>query len=238
MEKKQSHIMYVIPNLFTASSCFFGILSVINSMNGNYQKAIIYVFISLLLDGLDGRVARLTNTTSKFGVEFDSFADIVAFGVAPAVLFYTFVGNEFGKIGSLATGIFVVFGAIRLARFNITTSQNEPNVFIGLPIPTAAISICIWINFYIEHKINMYWILIVLMFILGILMVSNIRYPSFKKINFKGNKFGKILVIAILILSILYIRPIEFFVVLTTIYIFYGIFRAVYTIYLAKFKKR
>lgn len=84
----------------------------------------------------------------------------------------------------------------------------------------------------------MYWILIVLMFILGILMVSNIRYPSFKKISFKGNKFGKILVIAILILSILYIRPIEFFVVLTTIYIFYGIFRAVYTIYLAKFKKR
>ncbi|PSM52371.1 CDP-diacylglycerol--serine O-phosphatidyltransferase [Campylobacter blaseri] len=231
--------MYIIPNLFTASSCFFGILSIVASIGGNYEKAVIYIFISLLLDGLDGRVARMTKTTSAFGIEFDSLADIIAFGAAPAILFYSVVGNSFNKFGILATGIFVVFAAIRLARFNITTQSNEPNVFIGLPLPTAAIALSVWIKIYINYDFakEFEWIYIVGVIVLSLLMVSNIRYPSFKKINFSQTKFRQFLIISILILSILYLRPIEFFVIATTIYIFYGIIRAVLNLYTIKFKK-
>ena len=127
---QKMQLMYILPNLFTAASAFLGVISIISSIQGNYFKAIIYIILSLILDGLDGRVARLT---SKFGVEFDSLADLVAFGVAPAILFYLTVGAKFGRFGALIAAMFVVFGAIRLARFNVTTGTYEPNVFIGLP---------------------------------------------------------------------------------------------------------
>ena len=109
-----------------------------HSLLGFYAYAH-YIVLSLVFDGLDGRVARLTNTTSKFGVEFDSLADIVAFGVAPAMLFYFSVGQNFGRFGVLITALFVIFGGVRLARFNVMSGASEPNVFIGLPIPTAAV---------------------------------------------------------------------------------------------------
>ncbi|WP_075494586.1 CDP-diacylglycerol--serine O-phosphatidyltransferase [Campylobacter geochelonis] len=238
--EKPSQIMYLVPNLFTAASCFFGVLSVVASINASFEKAIIYIFISLLLDGLDGRLARITNTTSKFGIEFDSLADVIAFGVAPAILFYQTIGHEFARMGVLASGMFVVFGAVRLARFNITTMENEPNVFIGLPIPTAAISIAIWINFYLDYGFLKHyeWVYIFAMMVTSLLMVSNIRYPSFKKIDFKTAKFGKILIIAMILLAILYVSPVESVTLIVTLYIFYGIFRAIYNVYIAKFKKR
>ena len=148
-------LMYILPNLFTAASAFLGIISIIVSVRGYiaasaglvqeanscFFKAIIYIVLSLFLDGLDGRVARLTKTTSKFGVEFDSLADVITFDVAPAILFYFTVGHSFGRLGSLVAALYVVFGAIRLARFNVMTGTYEPSVFIGLPIPTTAISV-------------------------------------------------------------------------------------------------
>ena len=157
-------LIYILPNLFTAGSAFTGIISILASANGEFGKAIFYLVISLVLDGLDGRVARLTKTTSKFGVEFDSLADLVAFGVAPAMLFYFSIGDEFGRFGSLITAMFVVFGAIRLARFNVTTNENEPNMFIGLPIPTAAIVAGFWIGIYNKYEImqGYEWIFIIL----------------------------------------------------------------------------
>ena len=169
-------LIYILPNLFTAGSAFTGIISILASSNGEFGKAIFYLVISLVLDGLDGRVARLTKTTSKFGVEFDSLADLVAFGVAPAMLFYFSIGSEFGRFGSLITAMFVVFGAIRLARFNVTTNENEPNMFIGLPIPTAAIVAGFWIGIYNKYEfIKGYeWVFLVLMGLLSILMVSKI----------------------------------------------------------------
>ena len=126
--KNDLKLIYILPNLFTAASAFLGVISIFAAVRGEYEKAIIYIVFSLICDGLDGRVARLTKTTSKFGVEFDSLADIVAFGVAPAVLFYYSVGHHFGRLGSLVAALFVVFGAIRLARFNVTSSNIEPNV--------------------------------------------------------------------------------------------------------------
>ena len=223
-------LMYIFPNLFTAASAFLGVISVIASVNGQYFKAITYIVFSLILDGLDGRVARLTKTTSKFGVEFDSLADIVAFGVAPAMLFYFAVGQNFGRLGSLVAALFVVFGAIRLARFNIMTGNSEPSVFIGLPIPTAAIVSAFWVGLSLEYSFtrDAEWFLLVLQAVLSVLMVSNIRYPSFKKIDLKQANFLKILIILTVVCSLLYIYPIEAPTALMSIYVFYGIVRFFY----------
>ncbi|CAD7288535.1 hypothetical protein LMG7974_01035 [Campylobacter majalis] len=221
-------LMYILPNLFTAASAFMGIISVIAAINGQYFKAILYIFLSLILDGLDGRVARLTKTTSKFGVEFDSLADLVAFGVAPAILFYLTIGAQFGKLGALMSAMFVVFGAIRLARFNITTGTYEPNVFIGLPIPTAAVVSVVWVGFYLDYEFlrGYEWLFLILQAILAILMVSNIRYPSFKTINLKQAHVLRILVILIIAFSMIYLYPIESATLVMSAYVIYGLARA------------
>jgi len=225
--RPRSH--YILPNLFTAASCFCGVIATIWALNGNYEKAVVYVFFSLIFDGLDGRVARLTRTTSRFGLEFDSLADIVAFGVAPAILCYCSIGFEYGKLGALVSAIFVVFGAIRLARFNITTGTYEPNVFIGLPIPTAAITLCAWVYFARANEIvSGAWLVLVLALFLAFLMISNVRFPSFKKINFKERQFNKIFVILVLLCALFYLHAIVFLLVVTTAYIGYGVIRAVY----------
>lgn len=129
--------LYALPNAFTAGSIFLAIVSLVYTSQENFISACWAIIISMILDGLDGRVARMTNTSSKFGVEFDSLADIVAFGVAPAMLVYFYIGQYYGRLGIVVCALFVIFGAIRLARFNITVS-SEPQFFIGLPIPSAA----------------------------------------------------------------------------------------------------
>ncbi|AQW81620.1 CDP-diacylglycerol--serine O-phosphatidyltransferase [Campylobacter pinnipediorum] len=227
-ELKKIQLMYVLPNLFTAASAFTGVVSIISSINGQYSKAILYIFLSLIFDGLDGRVARLTKTTSKFGVEFDSLADLVAFGVAPSILFYLTIGHQFGRFGALISAIFVVFGAIRLARFNVTTGTYEPNVFIGLPIPTAAIVSVVWVGFYIEYDFLNGFELVFMFFkaILGMLMVSNIRYPSFKKINLKQMHVLRTLIGLVVTFSMLYLYPLESSMIITSAYVLYGLARA------------
>ncbi|MFC2492541.1 MAG: CDP-diacylglycerol--serine O-phosphatidyltransferase [Campylobacter curvus] len=225
---QKMQLMYILPNLFTAASAFLGVISVISSIQGNYTKAIIYVVLSLVLDGLDGRVARLTKTTSKFGIEFDSLADLVAFGVAPAILFYIVIGVQFGKFGALIAAMFVVFGAIRLARFNVTTGTYEPNVFIGLPIPTAAIVSVLWIGVYLDYEIlqGFEWFYVLLQSVLAVLMVSNIRYPSFKKMNLKQTHVMRILVVLVVAFSMLYLYPFESATIVMSVYTLYGIIRA------------
>ena len=228
---QKMQLMYILPNLFTAASAFLGVISIISSIQGNYFKAIIYIILSLILDGLDGRVARLTKTTSKFGVEFDSLADLVAFGVAPAILFYLTVGAKFGRFGALIAAMFVVFGAIRLARFNVTTGTYEPNVFIGLPIPSAAIVSVLWIGIYVDADYYTFlegfeWCFILLEAVLAILMVSNIRYPSFKKMNLKQTHVMRILVALVVVFSMLYLYPFESATLVMSVYVLYGIIRA------------
>lgn len=241
MENKPQklQLIYILPNLFTATSVFLGVISILSSVKGNFDKAVIFIVLSLIFDGLDGRVARVTKTTSKFGLEFDSLADIVAFGVAPAILFYFSVGKDFGKLGSLLTAMYVVFGAIRLARFNVTSSQNEPSVFIGVPIPTAAIVISMWIMMYVKYPFfhGLEFIILFGQGLLGILMVSNIRYPSFKKLDFEKANVIKILIYLVICFSFVYLYPIESVTLLVTIYLFYGISRAFYNLVLAKMKK-
>ena len=240
MSEERDKLIYILPNLFTAASIFFGVISIISTLNGNFTKAIIFIFLSLVFDGLDGRVARLTNTASKFGVEFDSLADIIAFGVAPAFLFYIVIGNEFGRVGSLLTAIYIIFGAIRLARFNVTTGTYDPSVFIGLPIPTAAIWLAVMVGIYLEYSffMNLQVLYLVAVGVISVLMVSNVRFPSFKKINLKKMNFYKVLIALVIICSLFYIRPLELTAVLTSGYILYGIVRAIYYFYDRKIRKK
>ena len=234
--KNDLKLIYILPNLFTAASAFLGVISIFAAVRGEYEKAIIYRVFSLICDGLDGRVARLTKTTSKFGVEFDSLADIVAFGVAPAVLFYYSVGHHFGRLGSLVAALFVVFGAIRLARFNVTSSNIEPNVFIGLPIPSAAITAAFWVGVYQHYDffVGLESFVLALMVILSVLMVSNVRFPSFKKISFERANFLRLLVMLLCVFSVLYLYPLESACALITLYIIYGIIRGFWARFFAK----
>ena len=228
-------LIYILPNLFTAASVFVGMIAIINAANGHFLKAAYLIFLALFFDGLDGRIARLTKTTSRFGAEFDSLADIISFGAAPAVLFYFSIGEEFGKFGSLAAAVYVVFGAIRLARFNVTLTSNEPSVFIGVPIPTAAIFTSSWVltALYFESAFFNFIVLINL-FLIAILMVSNIRYPSFKKIDLKKANVRKTLIILILLFSLFYLNPIAALFVVSTSYVLFGIGRGFYHFVLLK----
>ncbi len=224
----KSHLIYIIPNLFTAASAFVGVLSIIASSKEEFERAVYLILLSLLFDGLDGRVARLTKTTSRFGAEFDSLSDLVAFGMAPAMLFYFDIGIHYGKVGSLLSALYVLFGAIRLARFNVTNPDKEPSVFIGVPIPTAAVFVSIWILFSIKYKImqnNFSWVILLFVGLVSILMVSNIRYPSFKKIDFKKANFKKVLILLIIVFSFIYLYLIESITLFFTVYILYGLGR-------------
>ena len=231
--------IYILPNLFTAASAFLGVISIISSLNGSFKAALFYIVLSLIFDGLDGRVARLTNTTSKFGVEFDSLADLVAFGVAPAILFYVSIGYMYGKLGSLVAAIFIVFGAIRLARFNVTTNINEPSMFIGLPIPTAAVVSAMWTYAYISYEfLRDYAVFFLLLnFFLSLLMVSNIRYPSFKKTSLDRSSVLKVLILLLLVFSLLYLYPLESILIIVSSYVLYGILRAFWAICSKKIKR-
>ncbi|MDR1976736.1 MAG: CDP-diacylglycerol--serine O-phosphatidyltransferase [Campylobacteraceae bacterium] len=244
MDEKQRNdkmqFAYILPNLFTAASAFLGVASIVAASMGSFNKAALYIMLSLIFDGLDGRVARLTNTTSKFGVEFDSLADVIAFGAAPAMFFYFSVGHNYGRLGVMAAAIYVVFGAIRLARFNVMSPSSEPSVFIGVPIPTAAVLVVIWglmFRYYPQIFGGLEWALLILQVAAAFLMVSNIRYPSFKKLNLRKSSIIKVLTILIVILSVAYLYPVESFCVLVTTYVLYGLVRVAINFFIAKMKK-
>lgn len=228
--------LYALPNLFTASSIFLGIVSVIFASNAVFEYSCWLIIASMILDGLDGRVARMTRTTSKFGVEFDSLADVVAFGVAPAMLLYFYIGEEYGRYSVIVAALFVIFGAIRLARFNVATNEGEPNYFIGLPIPSAAVLVVLWILMDLKYGffgIEYGYILLIGMFILSILMVSNIRYPSFKKIKWNLKSF----IVLLICLAITLLQPQEILSTVMTLYVIYGIARWIFLISKMLFKR-
>ncbi|WP_457607691.1 CDP-diacylglycerol--serine O-phosphatidyltransferase [Nitratifractor sp.] len=223
MKHKKPRLTYVLPNLFTAASIFTGIVSLTQAANGHFESAAWLIFLSLVFDGLDGRVARLTQTCSRFGLEFDSLADIVAFGVAPAMLLYFQIGQHYGRFGILVSALFVVFGAIRLARFNVTDNCNDPGVFIGLPIPTAAVFVAGWSLLLEAHSLREYGApLLAATLLIAFLMVSNIRYPSFKRIDLDRPLLLKTLILLTFVASILYLYPSEGLGLLILSYILYG----------------
>ena len=225
---KQAQLIYILPNLFTAASIFSGIVSIIEAIHGNLTTAAWLIPLALLFDGLDGRIARLTGTSSRFGVEFDSLADIVSFGVAPALLLYLFAGESYGRFGILVSALYVIFGAIRLARFNISSAKSDPNVFIGLPIPTAALFIAMWVVLLQNYALySLRLPLLIAALLLSLLMVSNVRYPSFKKVQLDKPMVFKTMIVLLLCTSLLYLFSSEGFALIVTLYTLYGPLRAV-----------
>ncbi len=192
----------------------------VSSIDGTFTQAAYLIIAAGFFDLFDGKIARATNSTSKFGVEFDSLADLVSFGVAPGVLVYLWVLKPLGRIGWLGAFLFLVCGALRLARFNVQVDTVNNDRFVGMPIPSGAGIIASTIIF-LEHyadlfgaKENYAAIITILVYLLGILMVSNIRYRSLKKVTIKGKSPFKILVIASVILIIFALKPeIAFFAV-------------------------
>lgn len=198
--------IYILPNLFTTASLFFGFYAIVFSMRGDFSRAAIAILVAAVLDALDGRIARITRTVSKFGAEYDSLADLVAFGVAPAILSYTWSLSPFGRWGWLASFLFVVCGALRLARFNIQIGIIESKVFNGLPIPAAAsvLATGVLLFYYLggAGQLNHPSILIGII-VLSLLMVSNIKYYSFKDLNlFSRKPFMTFFVIVVLLIIV------------------------------------
>jgi len=202
--------IYVLPNLFTTAGLFSGFYSIIVSTKGQYEVAAIAILVAAVLDALDGRIARMTNTTSKFGAEYDSLSDVIAFGVAPAVMAYSWSLSSFGNWGWVVSFLFVACGALRLARFNIQIGIVESKVFNGLPIPGAAAvlatTVLIFYKLGGEGKFENQAVLIGV-FVLALFMVSNIKYYSFKDLNFFSRKPFTSLIISILILVIVVAEP-------------------------------
>lgn len=204
--------IYILPNLFTTASLFMGFYSIIASIQEKFYPAAIAIIISLVFDGLDGRVARLTNTTSRFGAEYDSLADLIAFGVAPSLLAYLWAMSFDGKPGWMAGFLFVACGALRLARYNIQIGIIDSKVFNGLPIPAAAAVIATTVIFFdhigLEGTLSdPYYIFLILVVVLSLLMVSSIKYYSFKNMNLHARIPFKILLIAIGLFLVFYLKP-------------------------------
>jgi CDP-diacylglycerol---serine O-phosphatidyltransferase len=187
--KPRNKGIYLLPNLFTTGALFFGFYAIVASMNGHFENAAIAIFISMILDGLDGRVARLTNTQSDFGAEYDSLADMVSFGVAPALVAFTWALQDLGKVGWVAAFVYVAGAALRLARFNTQLDTADKNYFTGLASPAAAAIVAGTVWAFSEMGAtgqDVAWIMALLVPFAGILMVSNFQYHSFKGLDLKG----------------------------------------------------
>ena len=208
--------IYLLPNLFTTFGIFCGFYGIVASMSGHFADASFALFIAMLMDSLDGRVARMTNTTSDFGAEYDSLADIVSFGVAPALIAYNW-GElaQLGKLGWLAAFVYVVCGALRLARFNIMPETEDKKYFQGLPIPSAAGAVIglVWFGEVMDWDGATLSVPVALITIIsGLLMVSNFRYHSFKEVDWKGKvPFVSLLLMVLIVIMVASNPPLVLF---------------------------
>ena len=179
--------IYILPSLFTTGNVFCGFYAFIAVLNEKYYVAAWALVVAIIFDILDGRVARLTKTTSAFGVQYDSLADIISFGMAPAFLAYSWVLKPFGRLGWMAAFLYLLCGTLRLARFNVTKPDIRGQHFIGLPIPAAAAviaSIVIAFEDMFATRMNPIF-MVAVVYLLAFLMVSNIKYPALKRFEFK-----------------------------------------------------
>lgn len=202
---KRRRGIYLLPNLFTTAGLFAGFYGIVSGMNSHFESAAVAIFIAMLMDGMDGRIARLTNTQSDFGVEYDSLSDMISFGLAPALIMYQWILSDMGKLGWLAAFVYTASTALRLARFNTQAASENKQFFQGLPSPAAAALLAgmIWLGetqTYVEVN-NLTIFAFPVTVIAGILMVSNIRFYSLKQIDFKG----RIPFVGILLLVLLFV---------------------------------
>lgn len=202
--------IYLLPNLFTTSALFSGFFAVVAGINGDFSIAAAAIFIAMVLDGLDGRVARLTNTQSAFGAEYDSLADMLSFGVAPALVAFTWILQDIGKPGWVVAFLFVACAALRLARFNIQVGSSDKKWFIGLPSPSAAALVAASVWTFHSFDAEAFGFKLLMLFVVaaaGLLMVSNIRYYSFKEIDLKGPVPFVVLLAIVLAFVVISVEP-------------------------------
>jgi CDP-diacylglycerol--serine O-phosphatidyltransferase len=227
--------IYLLPNMVTTAGLFAGFYSIVAAMNGRFEAAAIAIFIAMVMDGLDGRVARLTNTQSDFGVQYDSLSDMVCFGLAPALVIYEWslrymVSVGWAKLGWLAAFIYTASAALRLARFNAQVATAEKSYFRGLPSPSAAgvLAGLVWAatDFGLEGEALVY-LAFVLTISMGLLMVSNIRYYSFKGFGFNNRVSFVAILAVVLVYAFASIDPPK---VLFLGFLVYSIFGIVYTL--------
>jgi len=186
--KKPRRGIYLLPNAFTTAALFCGFYAIVMGMDGNFEKATIAIFIAMVLDSLDGRVARLTNTQSEFGAQYDSLSDMVSFGAAPALVAYEWGLRGLGQWGWLAAFVYCACAALRLARFNTNIAVVDKRYFQGIPSPAAAglVAGFIWtMTDFRQDPASLRWLIWAITLVAGFTMVSNIPFYSFKEINLK-----------------------------------------------------
>lgn len=196
--------IYLLPNLCTTAAMFAGFYAIVSAINGRFEVAAISIFAAMILDSLDGRIARITNTQSQFGVQYDSLSDMVSFGIAPALVVYLWAFSSMGKLGMFAAFVHTAAGALRLARFNTQSTVADKRYFQGLPSPAAAAVLAgtLWICLEYDYSPESVKYAVLLLTIAGgLLMVSNFRYASFKEIDLKSRVPFVVAIIIMLTIS-------------------------------------
>lgn len=210
LNKTQARGIYLLPNLFTTAALFAGFYAVVAAMKGYFEPAAIAIFVAMILDSLDGRVARMTNTQTAFGAQYDSLSDMVAFAVAPALLVYSWSLFNLGKMGWLIAFLYTAATALRLARFNVQLTDADKRYFQGLPSPAAAgvIAGAIWLgNTYELEGVFIDILMSIITLAVAALMVSTIRYYSFKQIDLKGKVPFVVVLFPVVIFAAIAIDP-------------------------------
>ncbi|MFP6809286.1 MAG: CDP-diacylglycerol--serine O-phosphatidyltransferase [Pseudomonadales bacterium] len=222
--------VYLLPNLITTGALFSGFYAIIASMNQSFENAAIALVIAGFLDALDGRIARMTNTQSEFGVQYDSLSDMVAFGVAPAILMFSWAFSDLGKFGWMIAFLYMACAALRLARFN---SAPDNKIFVGLPSPAAAGVLCTFVWTWVDNfepVLNIQFSIFIGVFVAmsGLLMVSNIKYYSPKQINLKGRVPFIYMLGIVMVFVVVAIYPPGVLLTLGSIYLLSGPVQALY----------
>lgn len=225
--------IYILPNTVTLFGLFFGFYAILASFRGQPVYGAWAILAAVIFDGLDGWVARVTHSTTRFGIELDSLSDLAAFGVAPAVLIYSWALQDFGRIGWGAAFFYVTCGALRLARYNVQMGSTESKAFTGLPIPGAAVMIATLVLFYSEvagdlHEKNI--MIFLLPIVLAVLMVSRLPYHGLKEISSRKRKPFSLLVAVVTALVLIFMYPEIVMFLFAIVYILSGIFEEIFLI--------
>ena len=204
--RRQRRGIYLLPNLFTTAALFAGFYAIVAAMNGRFEAAAIAIFVAMVLDGADGRIARMTNTQSAFGAQYDSLSDVISFGLAPGLIVYEWALSGTGKLGWLAVFFYTAAAALRLARFNTQIGSADKRYFQGLPCPAAAAVVAGLVWFAGDYDVPAEWIVPIAFAITiatGVLMVSNVRFYSFKDLDLRGRvPFMSILAVVLLLVFV------------------------------------
>lgn len=227
LNKTSAKHVYAIPNLATTGGLFAGFYAIMQAGAGHYEAACIAIYIAMIMDILDGRLARMLNLSSDFGAQYDSMADMMSFGIAPALVIHQWSLHSLGKFGALVTFVYIAFAALRLARFNSTNSSDDKRYFMGLASPAAAGLVISAMYVAVDYDVSsqiMAPYMAALVFFAGILMFSNIRYRSFKDFSYRDRIPLVGMMIVVLVFAAIYFDPPVAFLLVGASYFLSGLF--------------